>query len=400
MTTSAVPPIQWTPAGPVLPTDAQVLAGVQSDLNTAFGGNLNPSLETPQGQLASSTAAIIADKNAQIALVATQVDPDYASGIWQDAIGRIYFMDRIAAAGTVVQCTVVGLSGVIIPIGALAVDPSTGYQYACTAGTTIPVSGSASATFTCLTVGPVAVPSALNIYQSIPGWDSITPVSGVEGNLVETQQEFEIRRKASVALNANGSVQSVRAAVLQVPGVISCYAVDNPSSSAQTIGGVTLAPNSIYVAVVGGNAQAVAYAIWSKKSAGCSYNGNASVTVTDSSQGSLPYPTYTVQYTVPTNTPILFAVQIKANPALAANINTLIQNAIIGAFSGQDGGAPVSIGSTVFASRFYATVAATDPNCEVVSIQIGTTTANQNYLAMNINQYPTISASNITITQV
>ena len=400
MTTTAVPAIQWTPTGPVLPTEAQILAGAQADLNTAFGGNLNPSLETPQGQIASSLTAIIADKNSQVALVANQVDPDYASDLWQDAIGRIYFLDRIAAAGTVVQCTVVGLAGVSIIVGALTIDPSTGYIYACTTGASIPSTGSASASFTCLTMGPVAVPSSLNIYQAIPGWDTITPVSGVVGNLVETQQEFEIRRKASVALNANGSVQSVRAAVLQVPGVISCYAVDNPTSSPATIGGVSLAANSIYVAVVGGNSLAVATAIWSKKSAGCSYNGNTTVTVTDSAQGSLPYPTYSVQYETPTNTPILFAVQIKANPALAANIITLIQNAIVGAFSGQDGGAPVAIGSTVFASRFYAVVAATDPNCEVVSIQIGTTTANQNYLAMNINQYPTITATNISVTQV
>ena len=49
---SAVPPIVFTDAGVVLPTEAAVLAGVQSDYDSAFGGGLNPALNTPQGLLA------------------------------------------------------------------------------------------------------------------------------------------------------------------------------------------------------------------------------------------------------------------------------------------------------------------------------------------------------------
>lgn len=400
--TSSVPAVQFTATGVVVPTDADILAGVQADMNAAFGGNMNPALETPQGQLASSTAAIIADKNAQIALIANQVNPDYAENRWQDAIGRIYFIDRLPAQGTVAQATCTGLQGTVIPVGAQAVDTS-GNIYACTQAGTIPASGNVTLPFTCQTIGPIACPiGALSaIYRSIPGWDTITnAAAGVTGNDVETRDAFEARRRASVALNANGSVDAVRAAVLQVPGVLSCYAIDNPTSAAVTTGGVTLAANSIYVAVVGGDANAVAQAIWSKKSAGCSYNGNTSIIVTDTNAAAQPYPTYTVQFETPTDLPILFAVQIKASSLLPTTINTLIQNAIVSAFSGGDGGPSAQIGSTVFASRFYAAVGSVDPNCEVVSIQIGTATANQNYLSININQIPTVSASNITVTQV
>ena len=63
---SSVPPLEFTPAGVVLPQESAVLAGVQADYDAAFGGGLNPALETPQGQLASSQAAIIADKNAEL----------------------------------------------------------------------------------------------------------------------------------------------------------------------------------------------------------------------------------------------------------------------------------------------------------------------------------------------
>ncbi len=367
-----VPAIDWTPAGPVLPTETQILTGVQQDLNTAFGGNLNPALETPQGQLASSLTAIIADANANLALVANQVDPDYAEGLWQDAIGKIYFLTRIPAAGTVVQCQCLGLAGTVIPIGAMAQDTSNN-QYACTQGGTIPPGGSITLEFTNVAPGPIGCPAGTltTIYSAIPGWDTITnPQPGVLGNLVETRQAFEVRRKASVALNSQGSPSAVNAAVLAVPGVLNAYTIDNPQNTPQTIGGVTLAPNSIYCAVVGGEASAVAQAIWSKKSAGCNYNGNTQVTVTDPTIGSNPLPQYQVSFEIPAELPFFFNVQIMASSLLPTNIVALIQQAIINAFAGLDGGPAAAIGSTQYASRYYATVAAVASACEVVSIQI------------------------------
>ena len=94
MTVSSVPKIQFTPAGLVIPAETDVLAGVQADINAAFGGGLNPALETPQGQLASSQAAVIGDKNNEFALFVNQVDPQYSADRFQDAIGRIYFLTR------------------------------------------------------------------------------------------------------------------------------------------------------------------------------------------------------------------------------------------------------------------------------------------------------------------
>ena len=81
--------------------------------------------------------------------------------------------------------------------------------------------------------------------------------------------------------------------------------------------------------------------------------------------------TTTVLYEVPAAMPLAVNVQIKQNSLLAANINTLIQGAIVAAAAGEDGGSALATGATIFGSRYYATVGAQDPNCEVVSIQIG-----------------------------
>lgn len=366
-----VPAIVWTPTGPVLPTEAQIVAGVTADLSTAFGGDLNPALETPQGQLITSWSAIIADKNAQIAFLANQFNPKTASGRFQDGLGQIYFMTRLPATGTVVQAQCIGLNGTVIPVGTLAQDVN-GNIYTCTTGGTIPITGTITLEFTCTVTGPIACPAGAltTIYQAINGWDSIgNSVAGIEGSDVETTQAFEIRRAASVALNSRSQTAAIQAALLAVPGVLSSIVIDNPTDAPVTQGGVTIGANSIYCVVAGGLAADVAYAIWSKKSGGCSYTGSTSAVVQDTSMQSVPLPSYTVFWDIPTDVPIYFNVQIKANSALSVNITSLIQNAIVGAFLGQDGGPPAQIGSLLFASRYYDPTKATDPNCEIISIK-------------------------------
>ena len=65
--------------------------------------NVNPALETPQGQLASSFTAITGNANDTFVSMANQFDPAFAAGRFQDAIGRIYFIDRNPAPPTVWQ---------------------------------------------------------------------------------------------------------------------------------------------------------------------------------------------------------------------------------------------------------------------------------------------------------
>ncbi|KWE25725.1 baseplate J/gp47 family protein [Burkholderia territorii] len=406
--TSSVPPINWAPTGPVVPAESAILTGVLADTNAAFGGNLNitnedgsPNLTTPQGQLASSLTAIIGAKNDDMLEVSNGVDPDLAAGRWQDAIGRIYFIERNPAEPTALQVACVGAVNTPIPLGALIKDSSNNV-YLCTQAGTIPASGTITLGFACKVTGPTPVPAAnqVSIYQAIPGWDTVTVVSGVVGSNVESRADFEYRRRQSVALNGRGFVPAVRAAVLNVAGVLDACALDNPLGTAVTIGGYTVAANSLYVGVYGGAAQDIANAIWTKKGPGCNYNGNTTVTVQDTSVGSQPYPSYTVKYQTLTAVPILFAVQLVNNPNLPANIVQLVQSAIIAAFTGADGGSRARSNSTIFAGRYYPGVIAIDPSVELLSIQLGTTTANQNSVVMGIDKTPTLTAANIAVSLV
>lgn len=402
MATSNVPRVKFTPEGLVLPQESDILAGVLSDIDSAFGGGLNKNLETPQGQLASTTTAIIGNKNSEFASYVNQVDPAFAAGRMQDAIGRIYFLDRKPGTPTAVVATCRGLTGVTIPVGARAQSVD-GNIYLCTQAGTIPSSGSIDLPFACSVNGPISCAAgALNqIYQAIPGWDSVLNAdAGTVGSNVESRSEFEERRRQSVALNARGSLPSIYAAVANLNGVIDAYVTENNLDIAQTIGGVSLAPHSIWVAVVGGNAADVAAAIWRKKSNGANYNGNTSYTVEDRNGYAYPYPSYVVTWETPAALPVKFSVQLANNPALPSNIVDLTKQAIIAAFNGADEGPRARIGSTIYASRFYAPVSLLGSSVSILSLLLGTPTPNAPSLAVPINRRPTISAADISVSLI
>lgn len=403
-TLSSVPKIEFTPAGLIVPSQSDVLAGVQADIDAAFGGGLNPALETPQGQLASSQAAVIGDKNDEFAYFVNQIDPQFSSGRFQDAIARLYFLDRKGATSTSVQVTLTGLPGVVVPAGVLAQD-SNGETYINTGDATIGPAGTVTATFENVNSGPIpcAAGSLTQIYQAVIGWDAITnPAAGVMGNDVESRSDFEYRRKNSVAFNANGTPGAIYANVFAVDNVLDVYVIDNPTGSTVNKGSTNypVIANSVYVAVVGGSDEEIAKAIFRKKDLGCSMNGNTTVVVTDESGYSYPQPTYSIKFNRPTAIPIKFEVSVVDDPSLPSNAVDLIKAAIIARFNGADGSTRERVGSAVFASRYYSPVSLTSQNVAVVSILIGTSTPTLSKVDVGIDQSPTVTASDIVVTLV
>jgi uncharacterized phage protein gp47/JayE len=401
--TTNVPSIEFTQTGLVLPEDAAILSGAFADTNDAFGGNLNTALETPQGQIVSSLSAIVSDKNSQFAYFVNQVNPDYAEGFMQDAIARIYFLARKPAISTSVQCDCMGAVGTIIPVGAQAKDTS-GNLYLCTQAGTIPITGIITLPFDNIVSGPISCPAGtLNqIYQAISGWDTINNTSnGVPGALVESRADFAYRRQNSVALNSHGSLSAVYSAVFNVPDVIDVYAAENTTNIPIFLGATnySLEPHSLYIAAVGGTSTDIAQAILDKKDAGSNTNGNTVINVIIPIN-SLPYPAYPIRYNIPSSLPILFNIQLDNNNSLPSDIVTKVKNSIIAAFTGSDGGQRARIGSTIYASRFYAPVSLSSSGVSIVSILIGTAIANLNFVEVGVDQFPTVVAENITVTLV
>lgn len=397
-----VPDIKFTLTGIVLPSEADILAGVLADMNSAAGGNLSQSLTSPQGQQAQSLAAIIGSKNDEIAEIVNQVDPDNSDGQWQDAIGRIYFMTRNPATGTIVTAQCTGLVGTVIPAGSLAQDVN-GFRYASTGDVTIGPTGSVDAQFQCLTTGPIdcGVGELSVIYQAVIGWESVSnSAAGTPGTDVESRTDFEWRRRNSVGINSSNSPQAIFAAVLDVDGVVDAYVTDNPTGAVVNTGATNypIAAHSVYVAVAGGADADIAQAIWSKKSLGCDYNGSTEFVLSDTSYP-IPYPTYTVKWVTPTAVPIFISVNLANSVALPSDIVTQVQNAVLAAFNGTDGGQRARIGSTIYAGRYYSGIGNIATGVEIISITIGQAAdPTGSSTTMGIDQLPTLDPADIVVT--
>ena len=390
---SHVPPVRFTPQGLQIPTETEVLNGVLADFNDAFGGSLNLNLETPQGQLASSLAAVIADKNDLIAELVNQIHPDYADGIMQDAIAKIYFLQRKPATDSAVACEFVGLPGTQIPQG-FVVQDAAGNQWALQQEIGIPIGGKVSGTL--IAAGQIEAPAhSVNVvYQALVGLDRVdNPHPAVPGRAEESRAEFAERRRRSVAINAHGTPQAVYANVFALDGVRDVYVIDNPKGQSVQVGATnyTLKPHSIYVAAVGGDDTAVAEAVLRYAGSGCDFNGNTEITVYDHSYND-PKPAYQVAFMRPVELSVYFRIKIERGSFVGAE--TAIKQAVINAFKGR-------IGANLYAIGYVAPVVKAVPNVHVLDVEIGLSAGSMgNSVSVGIDQTPVVRAENIEVVSV
>lgn len=384
--TTSVPSPSLTAQGYQTPAESAIVEGALTDINACFGGVLNiednsgnPELRTPQGQLATTEAAVIGDQNAQMLLILNGVDPALSTGRMQDGIGRIYFIERFPATPTTVPVFCQGLPNTPIPMGT-PLGNDDGNLYVSIADGEIDATSSTTIQFACLTTGPIACPEGTlhKMQRIIPGWDSgANLVDGVVGRDVESPAQFELRRGQTVAANSNGSIPSVQGSVFQVTNILDCFVTDNATGSPVVIDGVTVPPSGLYVCTAGGAPADIAMAIWKKKMPGCPYAAaNTTVTVTDPSPsygGS--GPTYPVTWQVATAQTLVMTVTLKNSPAVPSNVLSLVQTAVINAFNGGDGAPVARIGQTVYASRYVCPVAALGNWVQIIKIKLGSNTA-------------------------
>lgn len=421
MTTTNVPLPTFTPAGLVVPTEPEVLAGVFADYTSAFapsGITLNTELTTPQGQLAQSQAYMLTQLNAGWLQIINGVDPLTASGAFQDALGRIYFLTRQPATYATVNATVSGVVGTVLPAGAQA-RSADGSIWATTAAVTFGLTGSASVTLRATTAGsgPSVGVNGLTIYQQRPGWEAISnSAPSTPGVDVESRQTFETRREESVQIGGNGTAQAVRAAVANVPGVSDVFVYNNGSDSAITYGTTAypIPAHSIGISVVGGDDTAIAQAILAKLDAGCGLPTVAGegtlveVTLEDSVNYVEPYPAYIQRFVRPDPVSIYLRVEVANLSTLPSTYVVDVQNAVAQAFANgfttNDGQIAVSrarVGGQLVAAEYFAPILALS-NITPISIFIGTTPnpTSGAALTMGIDQLPTCAPLNVTVVAV
>ena len=360
---------------------------------------LNTSSESPAGQIIDSLAVLVTAKDSEFLNLANQFNPATADGIFQDAIGAIYFLTRKTATSTIVSCTCTGLPGTVIPAGSI-IQTTDGVKLASLGAATIGVGGTVSVEFAAQEPGAIEIGAGTceKIVTVIAGWDTVTnAAAGTPGSLIEGRADFEKRRYNSVAANAHGSVAALQGAVYEVDGVLDCLVLENKTDSTVTKQGVSLISHSVAVCVYGGANTDIAETIYNKLDAGCGVNGNTDISYTSPDGVVNNY-----KIVRPTPTPVYIAVTINKTTQTAATVTQDIKNAILADANGSDensGNTRCSMGSTIYASRFTVAIVKTAGVNDLESVYIGTTPSpSSNSITLDADEEPIFSAANIEVT--
>lgn len=394
--------ISVSSSGIVVPQASEIKEAFQGVFVGAFGSDLNLDDSTPQGNLIDGLTEQKQLDNAQLLYFFNQLNPNTNSGIFQDAIASIFGLQRKEATHSVVNCVCTGLSGTVLK-GKDSGDPAkaqsiNGDVFICTIGGTIPASGTITLQFEAEDVGeiPVGANTVNKIYNVVSGWDTVNnPLSGSVGEPDESRQDFEARRKKSLALNATGSLASVYSHIAAVGGVTDVFCYENYTNDDLTYRGITLPPHSVFICQNGAESQSeLAEAIYNSLSAGCDTTPDDETTPTTCTYTEpVTGITYTYNYYNSTNTPVY--IQVNIAEGISEALKEQVKEAFLKEFTGESlvNNEKITIGTTVYASRFYNVINALGTEDIILrSIKISTDgTTWQDVLSFNMNILPILN---------
>lgn len=357
------------------------------------GNVLDTSPGTPAGQLVDSQAALVASKDREVLYMASQFNPAVNEGVWQDALGQLYFLPRKGPAPTLVDVMCYGLPGTTI---SGMVRATTGNLLTAQVPTVIPPSGAVLVQFATNDNGPIVIPAGTvtEIVTSVPGWDSVNnPIAGVQGRNKENRREYEARRVASVAKNSQGRAVSIWANITEINDVIDSVVFENDRTTSQVKFGVTIPPHSFYICVAGGLPSEIAKAIYERKDGGAATFGARTATYTDPAY---PWGPYTYKYDIPSVLGITVTVNIRSTPSTPSDIDVRIKKAVDDAFYGRGNTERVKMATTLFASLFYTPVIVAGVD-SLVSITINKGAGEVDSIDINANQLPSLSNTIVNV---
>ena len=378
---------------------ATIRANIVTKVQQAFKVNdadplLNLDSASPMGQVVDLLVAEIEAKNAEIAYLANMLNMSSARGIWLDALGSLYFIERKMSEPTVVTCVCTGVSGTVIPFGSL-VEDSNGNKLRLldTAGLKIGANGKAVGQFSTVDHGAIVINanSVTKIVTVVSGWDTVDNESaGVTGRDRETDAEYLARIKISLSTNAQGTVQALRAAILAIDGVIACTVLENTTNGAQTKYGVSVGGHSVGVCVYGGDGSEIAEAIYKKKDAGCGTSGTDTVTYTD--------PLYigeTYSYKIFRATAERVYLKITSYQTISSEQQATIRKALVADFNGDGANQRATMASTLYASRFFYVAQGLKSITLKQAVLSDDGSTYSDTLVVNADKMPTLQAADI-----
>lgn len=276
MTLTTVAPI-LTDAGVIAPTYYEVVEFLKEKYRGIYGQDAYLENDSQDGQWIGVIARAIADCGASCIDVYSTFSPKTAT---KEALSRnvaINGIKRATATHSIVDLVVSGIPGTTITNGHAADE--NGNKWMFPEVVLIPPAGSITFSAKSSEIGAVlALPdTVVKIGKPTRGWQGVTNPSGsMLGAAVEEDTKLRQRQALSVAIPSQSKTDSIKGAIFSLEGVSRCKTYENDTPKPDKLG---IPPNSLCVVVSGGDATEIAQIMRAKKSMGCGYYGNTTVTV-------------------------------------------------------------------------------------------------------------------------
>ena len=240
----------------------------------ALGSNLALDPETPQGQIIGELALVFTEMDEAMVAQGNALSLSLAAGQQLDDIGSALGIPRIDAQRSTVTATFAGAPNTIVPSGTRAQTTGGSDLFETFAVARIGSSGTADIPMRSTVYGAVPAPvgTLTRFLVQVEGVDTVTNAAAATlGRLRETDDEYRARYRRELAINARGSRDALRSALLAVPGVTDLAIIENATNASTTVRGETVAAHSVLLHVLGGADDAVTAAITANLPFGITY---------------------------------------------------------------------------------------------------------------------------------
>lgn len=266
-----------TPAGFVAPTVEELITDINTQLLAGVDAGLDLSPDQPLGQIVGIFAEKLTEVWEANATAYNALNPDAAEGQLLDNVSAISGTRRHSATYSKVTGTLNLNASTTVAAGSIVSvlgQPSNRWVLLANVTNSGGSPANVSGSFRSEQLGPFAANAGtLTVIETpISGWNSVTNAADeVEGIPEDTDAVLRLRRVNELSASGSGTVDAIRADVLEVVGVIQCSVFENT-----TMGYVnSIPPKSFQVVIWDGpspaaNSVAVAQAIWNAKPSGIS----------------------------------------------------------------------------------------------------------------------------------
>lgn len=402
-----------TVSGGVFVADtSDIVAAVQNEWSDAFGSALSLEPSTPQGRIIEMQAVGRKGYLESLAMAVNQINPNYAAGVYLDAVGALFACDRKGATRTEVRATLTGTPGAVIPANAQAQTEAGDVFYTPSAVTLDTSTGTAEATFFALDAGVVECPAGAlsRIVTGAGGWETVdNAANGIVGSAVESDRDYRIRilksRYSGITL-----LGAVHSELYKVSGLIDHALYNNGSGAAVVWRDVTVPPHAICLIARGGTDADIASALYKTVTGGCAYtaisSGGTVVTQQITDRGG-PLPVnYVITFNRPDAVPVSCAINVGMGTyqGTSATLAAAVSGAILSWQTGANAKADAPhIGGMVSPFEIAAAVSDELPEIIIKDVRICTSggSLGRAALPMKLYEYGAIPAAmiNVTVTE-